>query len=122
MLSQYVSGCFFNLSKSILNTLKNIPYKEMRDTNSIPKNNFVLNIAKTSSAFDTFIERTCITEKTATTKIANISSEKTSVTEVIIKNQNENPEATARALNLGEDKSILYGINKCHEAALRKCS
>ena len=40
--------------------------------------------------------------------------ENTSVDDVMMKNQNDNPAVTARDLNLGDDASILNRIDKCH--------
>jgi len=47
-----------------------------------------------------------VTIITAITNIVNISIVKTPTADAIIKNQNENPNVTANALNLGEDSSI----------------
>ena len=52
------------------------------------------------------------------TKIANASKENKPVTEEIIKNHKENPAVTAKALNLGDDSSILNWINECYKTAL----
>jgi len=65
-----------------------------------------------SSALDTFIAIYCISGKTIAIKIRKYSSVKTPKIEVITKNQKVNPAATANALNLGDDNSILYRINK----------
>ena len=43
-----------------------------------------------------------------------ISTENTSVDDVMMKNQNDNPAVTARDLNLGDDAFILNRIDKCH--------
>ena len=43
-----------------------------------------------------------------------ISIENTSVEDVMMKNQNENPAVTASDLNLGDDAFILNWIDKCH--------
>ena len=43
-----------------------------------------------------------------------ISIENTSVEDVMMKNQNDNPAVTARDLNLGDDAFILNRIDKCH--------
>ena len=40
--------------------------------------------------------------------------ENTSVEDVMMKNQNDNPAVTARDLNLGDDAFILNRIDKCH--------
>ncbi len=104
--------CFFVLSKSILNILKNIPYKEITNTNKIPRKNFVLYIANVSSALDTLIDINCIKGKTIATNIAKYSRVKTPTIDVITKNQKVNPAATANALNLGGDNSILDRINE----------
>ena len=77
----------------------------------MPRKNLVLYIANVSNALDTLIDRNCINGKTTATKITKYSSAKTPRIEVIIKNQKENPADTANALNLGEDNSILNGIN-----------
>tara|TARA_Y100000782_G_C10021139_1_gene197057 strand:- start:214 stop:354 length:141 start_codon:yes stop_codon:yes gene_type:complete len=45
--------------------------------------------------------------------MTSISIENKPVDEVIIKNQNDIPAVTARDLNLGEDASMLYGIDEC---------
>ena len=42
------------------------------------------------------------------------SMENTSVDDVMMKNQNDNPAVTARDLNLGDDAFILNRIDKCH--------
>ena len=42
-----------------------------------------------------------------------ISIENIPIVLVMIKNQNDNPAVTASDLNLGDDASILYWINKC---------
>ena len=42
------------------------------------------------------------------------SMENTSVDDVMMKNQNDNPAVTARDLNLGDDEFILNRIDKCH--------
>tara|TARA_Y100000817_G_C16514526_1_gene392741 strand:- start:70 stop:345 length:276 start_codon:yes stop_codon:yes gene_type:complete len=84
----------------------------------IPKNNFVLNIAKISRAFDNLIEKIWVNVIVIPKKIANNSSEKRLVDAVIKKNQNEKPAVTASALNRGEDTSILDRINKCHQTRL----
>ena len=83
-----------------------------------PKNNFVLNIAKISNAFESLTEKIWVTVMVIPKKMANSSNEKRFVDAVIKKNQNENPAVTARALNRGEDTSILDRINKCDQAAL----
>jgi len=84
----------------------------------IPKNNFVLNIAKISRAFDNLIEKIWVNAIVIPKKIANNSSEKRLVDAVIKKNQNEKPAVTASALNRGEDTSISDRINKCHQTRL----
>ena len=43
----------------------------------------------------------------------SISIENKPIDEVIIKNQNDIPAVTARDLNLGDDVSMLYGIDEC---------
>ena len=104
--------CFFVLSKSILKTLKNIPYNEITNTNKIPRKNLVLYIANVSSALDTLIDINCIKGKTTAINIAKYSSVKTPTIDVITKNQKVNPADTASALNLGDDISILNRINE----------
>ena len=68
-------------------------------------------MAKTSKAFETFTDKICIKGKTTRIKMINISMEKIPTILVIIKNQKEKPVETVRALNLGEDNSILDRIN-----------
>lgn len=65
-----------------------------------------------SNTLDTFRERSCIKGKTIMMKITKTSIEKNPNAIVIIRNQNENPAETARALNLGEDSSILDRVHK----------
>ncbi|MGI0009779.1 MAG: hypothetical protein ACREAE_00070 [Nitrosopumilaceae archaeon] len=68
-------------------------------------------IAKVSSAFDSFREKTCVIIKVQTIKIMNASSENNPAAEEIMKNQTEKPSVTANALNRGEGNSILDRIN-----------
>jgi len=51
-------------------------------------------------------------------KMINISMEKIPTTLVIMKNQKENPAETVRALNRGEDSSILDRINQSYYSTL----
>jgi len=74
----------------------------------------VLIIAKRSNAVETFNAKIWVMMRTDTTKTINISIENKLVEEVIIKNQNDSPAVTASDLNLEEEVSILYWINKCH--------
>ena len=71
-------------------------------------------IAKISNALESLTEKICVKTRTITTKAANVSKEKTPIAVDIMKNQKENPAVTARALNLGEENSILNWINECH--------
>lgn len=48
------------------------------------------------------------------TKIENTSNENMPKVLDMTKNQNEKPIETARALNLGDDSSILNWINQCN--------
>jgi hypothetical protein len=82
--------------------------------NKIPKNIFVLIIAKIFSPFDILFVNICVMLRTAATKIINISIEKIPVEEVIIKNQKDSPAVTAKDLNLGELVCILNRVDKCH--------
>ena len=82
--------------------------------NKIPKNIFVLIIAKMSNPFEIFFANIWVTLRTITTNIIKISSENIPVDDVMIKNQNDNPAVTARDLNRGELVCILNRINKCH--------
>ena len=81
--------------------------------NNIPKNNFVLKIAKISRALDTFTAKICIIKNTVVIKTSKISSENVPVVEIMIKNQNVSPAETVNALNRGDESSILDRINKC---------
>jgi hypothetical protein len=38
-----------------------------------------------------------------------------------MKNQKENPAVTAKALNFGDESSILNRINECYKPALCQC-
>lgn len=79
---------------------------DITNTNKIPKNTFVLKIAKALNAFAVLFERICVNVKIMATKITNVSNEKIPIAEVITKNQNENPIDTVNALKRGEDISI----------------
>ena len=82
--------------------------------NKIPKNIFVLIAAITSNPFEIFFANICVILRTITTNRIKISMENTSVEDVMMKNQNDNPAVTARDLNLGDDVFILNRIDKCH--------
>ena len=81
--------------------------------NKIPKNIFVLIIAKMSSPFEIFFANICVTLKTIVTNIIKISIENIPVDDVMIKNQKVNPAVTAKDLNRGELVCILNWIDKC---------
>ena len=87
---------------------------EITVANKIPRNIFVLNIAKISNPFEILFTKIWVTVRTIVIKIISNSKEKNPVLEVIIKNQNDNPAVTASDLNLGVDAFILYRIDKCH--------
>ena len=78
----------------------------------------MLKIAKISKALDSLTEKICVNVIVIPKKMANNSSEKRFVDTVIKKNQNEKPAVTASALNRGEDTSISYRINECHQTRL----
>ena len=78
----------------------------------------MLIIAKTSNAFESLNAKNWVIDIVIAINIANTSKENKPVADDIIKNQKENPTATTRALNLGDDSSILDRINECHETAL----
>ena len=82
--------------------------------NKIPKNIFVLIIAKISNPLEILFANICVTLRTIATNMIKISIENIPVEEVIIKNQKDNPAVTAKDLNLGDDVSISYRIDKCH--------
>ena len=82
--------------------------------NIIPKNIFVLIIAKISNPFEIFFANICVTLRTIPTNIIKISIENIPVDDVMIKNQKDNPAVTAIDLNLGELVCILNRIDKCH--------
>ena len=82
--------------------------------NKIPKNIFVLIIAKISNPFEIFFVNNCVILKTIATNMIKISIEKIPVEVVIIKNQKDNPAVTAMDLNRGELVCILNRIDKCH--------
>lgn len=65
-----------------------------------------MKIAKISSALDSFIAKICVTITVTITNITNALREKKCNAEDITKNQRENPNVTAKALNLGEDNSM----------------
>jgi len=78
----------------------------------------VLIIAKMSNAFESFNAKICVMNIINTRKITSVSKENKLNAEVIIKNQKVNPAVTAKALNLGDDNSILNWVNECYKAAL----
>ena len=80
--------------------------------NSVPKNIFVLIIAKISNPFESLTEKICVI--VIARKIPSDSKEKTLRLVVIIINQKEKPAVTANALNLGDESSILDRVNECH--------
>ena len=83
-------------------------------TNKIPKNTFVLIIAKMSSPFEIFFANIWVIPRTIATNIIKISIENIPVEDVMIKNQKDNPAVIARDLNLGELVCILNRIDKCY--------
>ena len=89
--------------------------------NNIPRNIFVLIIAKKSNPLESFTVKIWVTISVIIIKPASNSKEKTPVIEEIIKNQNENPAVTANDLNLGDDNSILNRIDECYQTTLSKC-
>ena len=110
---------FFVRKRSILSSLKNIPYNDITKINKIPKKNFVLIAANVSRPLDNFREKTWVRAITDTTKITSASIENNWKNDVIIKNQNDTPKVVANALNLGEDSSILNRIYQSDQSTLR---
>ena len=78
----------------------------------------MLIIAKMSNAFESLIAKIWVIAIVIAIKITNASIENKPVVEEIIKNHKENPAVTARALNLGDDSSILNRIDKRYKTAL----
>ena len=78
----------------------------------------MLIIAKMSNAFESFNAKIWVIDIVIATKIASASKENKPDAEEIIKNHKENPAVTAKALNLGDDSSILNWINECYKTAL----
>ena len=87
---------------------------EITITNKIPKNIFVLIIAKISNPLEIFFANIWVTLRTDATNIIKISIENIPIDEVMMRNQNDNPAVTAKDLNLGELVCILNRIDKCH--------
>ena len=87
---------------------------EITVPNKIPKNIFVLIIAKMSSPFEIFFVNIWVTLRTIVTNIIKISIENIPVDDVMMKNQNDNPAVTASDLNLGELVCILNWIYEGH--------
>lgn len=79
-------------------------------------------IAKVSNPLDSLIEKICVMAIVIITKIANNSSEKIPIDEVMMKNHKEDPAVTATALNREEDSSILNWINHSYKTALSQDS
>ena len=86
---------------------------EITVPNKMPKNIFVLIIAKMSNPFEIFFANICVTLRTIATNMIKISIENIPVEEVIIKNQKDNPAVIAKDLNLGELACILNRIDEC---------
>ena len=70
----------------------------------------MLNIANTSNALETLMERICMIENTDTIKTRKISNVKKFRLNDSTKNQKVIPADTASALNLGDESSILNRI------------
>ena len=79
--------------------------------NNNPKKIFVLNFANISKILFNFKAKICVKIKLPITKTTKNSIEKDFIDVVIIKNQKEKPNVTAKALYLGDDNSILNRIN-----------
>lgn len=86
--------------------------------NNMPKNTLVLTIANASRPLDSLMERICVVATTTTTNITNASIENNPMADEIIKNHNEKPAVTAKALKRGEESSMLYWINHCDNTTL----
>ena len=86
----------------------------MTATNKIPRKIFVLIIAKISNPFEIFFANIWVMMRIDITNTINISIENMLANDVMIKNQNESPAVTASDLNLGEEVSMLYRIDKYH--------
>ena len=87
---------------------------EITVLNKIPKNIFVLIIAKISNPFEIFFVNIWVTLKIITINNNNTSKERKPVVDEIIKNQNVKHALTAIDLNLGELDCILNWINESH--------
>ena len=94
--------------------MKNIPYSDITKMNNIPKNILVLIFAKISNPFESLTEKIWVMAIATAAKIPSNSKEKIPIPAVIIANQKQDPAVTARALNLGDESSILNRINDCH--------
>ncbi len=86
----------------------------MTATNKIPRKIFVLIIAKISNPFEIFFANIWVMIRMDAKNAISNSIENRPVDDVMMKNQNESPAVTASDLNLGEEVSMLYWINKCH--------
>ncbi len=86
----------------------------MTATNKIPRKIFVLIIAIISNPFEIFFANIWVMIRMDATNVINNSIENRPVDDVMMKNQNESPAVTASDLNLGEEVSMLYWIDKCH--------
>lgn len=111
-------SCFCSLNTSIFKILKKIPYSDITVTKIIPKNIFVLKIAKASRLLDNFIAKICVTIKVIITKAPKISNENNPAADDNMKNHTDNPNVTAKDLNLGEESSNLDRINQTYETCL----
>ena len=89
--------------------------------NNIPRNIFVLIIAKKYNPLESFTVKIWVIISVIIIKPTSNSKEKIPAIEEIIKNQKENPAVIANDLNLGEDNSILNRIDECNQTTLSQC-
>jgi|APSaa5957512493_1039668.scaffolds.fasta_scaffold467288_1 hypothetical protein len=73
-------------------------------------------MAKISNPFESFVANICVMIKTDAIKTTNTSIENKLIEEVITKNQNDIPAVTARDLNLGDEVSMLYRVDKSYQS------
>ena len=86
--------------------------------NNIPKKILVLIIANMSNPLESLIANIWVIVKVIIINAPNNSKENNPVADEITKNQKENPAVIAKLLNLGDDNSILYWIDKCYKTTL----
>ena len=99
-----------------------MPYIEITKMNNAPSSILVLITANISKPLASLEESIWDMANTLAIKISKISNENNPNVVVIMKNQNDKPDATAIDLKRGDDNSILYRIDKRYQTSLSQDS